>query len=79
MPKKQKPIDALMDAMDRCAMARGEATWTNGYRTASGKLIAMSEDARLNDKEARQWEYVDSVEKGFRRLALRLLREARDA
>lgn len=72
---KQKPIDRLMAAMDRCAIARGEALWTNGYRASA----ARSEADRMHAKEMEQWKAVGLAEEAFRRLALRLLREARNA
>lgn len=67
------PIVRLMAAMDRCAVAQGEANWTNGYRAAKGS----PEEARLYAKEVRQWGRVTIEQRNFRRLALRLLREAR--
>jgi hypothetical protein len=75
MSKKLKPIERLMVAMDRCALARGEAQWTNGYRAAA----AGTEEARLYPREQAQWAVVEQEERKFRRLALRLLREARHA
>lgn len=70
----QKPtaLERLMAAMDRCAVARGEAMWTNGYRAAKGAPA----EGRLWAKEQRQWERVHQTDAAFRRLALRLLREA---
>jgi hypothetical protein len=76
MPRKQKHptrVERLMAAMDRCAIARGEAQWTNGYRAAKGG----AEEARLHPKEQLQWEEVGRQEAAFRRLAARLLRSAR--
>lgn len=77
-PKQQKPIDRLMMAMDDCAIARGNACWTQGYR-ARREHHESADDAeavRLRAKETSQWVRVDQVEKSFRRLALKLLREA---
>lgn len=79
MRKPMKPIDRLLTAMDRCAVARGEANWTNGYRAAkeafqTGNLT--EEHQRLHAKEGRQWQHVDRVEQAFRKLAQRVLREA---
>lgn len=71
--KQPTPIARLMAAMDRCAIARGEAQWTNGYRAAKGG----AEEARLHPKEQRQWQNVERTEAAFRRLAARLLRAAR--
>lgn len=81
MRKKLTPIERLMVAMDACACARGEAQWTNGYRAAKGNegRVLTPEQARLWDKEQRQWRYVGSVENTFRRIVQRLLREARNA
>lgn len=73
--KKPTPVERLMAAMDRCALARGEAQWTNGYRTAKGGR--HPDEARLYEKEQRQWQAVGHSEQAFRRLASRLLREAR--
>lgn len=75
---KQKPIDRLMAAMDRCAIARGEAMWTNGYRNAIANYDG-AQWARWHDREKQQWKNVERDEAAFRRLALRLLREARHA
>jgi hypothetical protein len=73
---KQKPIDRLMAAMDACAIARGEAQWTLGYRTRFEALAHDKLEAdRLCAKNLRQWQDVERVERKFRRLALRLLRE----
>jgi hypothetical protein len=69
-----RPIDRLMAAMDRCAVARGEAQWTNGYRTGT---LKGGEQDRLWPKEQAQFREVESAEKNFRRLAMRLLRGAR--
>jgi hypothetical protein len=77
MSRKQKPpIERLVAAMDLCAGARGEAQWTNGYRTGAVGVGSL-ESERLYAKEQRQWAYVDVADKKFRRLAARLLREAR--
>jgi len=78
MPERLKPIDKLMAAMDRCAIARGEAQWTHGYRTGIVKTDPTQGD-RLWERERAQWEKCGAVENRFRRLAKRLLREARDA
>ena len=69
---KPKPIDRLLAAMDRCAVARGEAQWTHGYRAAKGEPTA----SELWAKEQAQWKRVDETERAFRRVAVRLLREA---
>lgn len=75
---KAKPIDVLMREMDACAIARGEAQWTNGYRVAKGALIdSQPEGARLYAKERDQWGTVEHAEKRFRRIALRVLAEVR--
>lgn len=79
MRPKPKPIDRLMEAMDRCAIARGEAQWTHGYRTAvfaSRPSVGESEADRLWERERRQFAYCGRAERAFRRLAMRLLREA---
>lgn len=78
--KRRKPIERLMAAMDRCALARGEVQWTHGYRTAKGAhkallLAASPEDRELYLKEQRQWKEVDRAEKAYKRLALQILNE----
>ena len=70
---KAKPIDRLMAAMDDCARARAEANWTNGYRAS--KQGDPTEESRLYEKEQQQWAACERVEKRFRRVAMRLLRE----
>jgi hypothetical protein len=66
-----------MREMDACAIARGEAQWTNGYRAAKGALIDTTpEGARLYAKEMDQWNTVSHVERRFYRLALKALRDA---
>lgn len=76
--RKQKPIDRLMAAMDACAIARGEAQWTNGYRTAyvKAKDYKEPEADRLYAKQELQLVRAAVSEIKFRRLALRLLRES---
>lgn len=69
------PADRLHDAMDRCAMARGEAQYTFGYRAAS---YEATQD-KLWDKERKQWQDVDRAEAAFRRVVQSVLREARRA
>jgi hypothetical protein len=67
-----------MGAMDECAIARGEAQWTNGYRAAMGGTHAATpEDERLYEKEQAAWKVVGQREAAFRRLAQRIIREAR--
>lgn len=70
---KVTDIDRLMAAMDRCALARGEALWTNGYRTGTTK---PGEEERLFAKEQAQHRASELAERNFRKLALRLLRKA---
>lgn len=81
MRPKLTSIERLMLAMDRCALARAQAQWTNGYRAArDGADPAFregSEGARMWAEEQAQWKAVDRVERQFRRTAARLLREAR--
>lgn len=81
MPTKTTPrvqraraLAKLMAAMDRCAIARGEAQWMNGYRAKAG---VNSEDSRLYAKEQAQWREVDLADAAFRRLAIRVLRSGR--
>ena len=78
---KRKPIDLLMAAMDRCAMTRGNAQWTQGYRARYEREMGHEhpEAARLRTRENHEWELNGEAEKAFRRLAMRLLREAATA
>jgi hypothetical protein len=74
--KKPTPVERLVAAMDRCAVARGEAQWTNGYR--AGRLaMDHAESDRLYSKEMFQWKAVVNAERAFRRLAQRIIAEAR--
>ena len=50
----------LWQAIDRACAARGEAQWTNGYRTGAGK--PLQEDERLYQRETSQW--ADCVKMG---------------
>jgi hypothetical protein len=70
--KKSKPIERLMEAMDDCARARGETMYTLGWRSAKGEPVSSS----LFEKQRAHWRDVTKVESSFRRLAMRLLREA---
>ena len=74
--KRVSPAERLRAAMDRCAVARGEAQWTNGYRAAKEPMLSQAEADRLYAKEQAQWKEVERVQNAFRRLALRVLREA---
>lgn len=78
-PKKPTPIERLVAAMERCARNKGEAQWTNGYRTAYSQDAKRhaAEETRLYNKEMAQWTLVAEAQAAFRLLALRLLREAR--
>lgn len=73
MSAKPKPIDRLMAAMSRYALARGDALWTQGYRAAKGE----PNESQLYAKEMRQWDAAGRAESAFRKLALRLLRDAK--
>ena len=72
---KKTPVERLMEAMDGCAVARGEAQWMNGYRTALRKSNP-AEAERLWAKEQTRWKIVDEAERAYRRLAQRVIREA---
>lgn len=78
MPSKCKPTptECLMAAMDRCATARGEAQWTNGYRAGAQSDFDV-DGLRLHGKEMEQWQGVERAEAAFRRLAQRLTRGSR--
>ena len=71
--KRLTPVRRLELAMDRCALARSEVNWTNGYRAAKG--YTEPEDARLFEKEMAQWKNVERADAAFCRLAQRVLRE----
>lgn len=82
MNRKQKqptPVQRLVAAMDRCAVARGEAQWTHGYRSRfeATPNHDTAEADRLAERNMKQWVMVDAAERNFQRLAARLLREAR--
>lgn len=92
MPSRKRkarvsPVVRLMAAMDRCALARGEAQWVNGYRahyegclTLQSGREAVERDAethRLRVKENQQWARVTLAEAAFKRLAQRIPRKAR--
>ena len=72
MAKKLTPVQRLMAGMIECALAHGEAQWTNGYR--SGNSIAES---KLLLKEQAQWGRSAMVEAQFKKLCQCVLREAR--
>lgn len=72
MAEKLTLVQRLMAGMDSCALARGRANWTNGYRT--GK---PSEEENLYPREREEWKRCDVEEERFRRLCQRVLREAR--
>lgn len=81
MAEKLTPIEKLMQYMDACARARGEASFTQGYRALyeNGSLDTAHNDAeakRLYEKEQNQWKYCAVVEARFRRYAQHLLRKA---
>lgn len=58
----------LRAAVDRACIARGEAQWTNGYRTGALRYIASDEDNRLYRKEMEQFERCGTAEKTVERL-----------
>jgi len=53
--------ERLRVAIDRACLARGEAQWTNGYRSAkySGRV---ADDPQLYAKEMAQWKNCGRVE-----------------
>ena len=60
MPKKPDPVSRarirLRQAIDRACIARGEAQWTNGYRTGRSGFIGRDhEDDRMYRKEQAQF------------------------
>lgn len=75
----------LVLAMSRCALAYGEAQWTNGYRAAyeawaRGLTVrgakVEAEQKRLHEKEMKQWERVADVDAEFERIAREVLERA---
>ena len=70
--KRQSPVDRIMAGMERCAHARGEAQWCNGYRTGR-----PDREESLFAKE--QWlrGHAGREHLRFKRLVQRVLREAR--
>ena len=71
LTKQQLAVLRLLNAMDACAIARGEAQWTNGYRAATSQF----ERDRMHVKELHQWQHFEKMEAKFKRLAQRLMRE----
>jgi hypothetical protein len=69
--KSVTPIERLMNAMDDCAIARGGAMYINGLRAGNPN------DPKLLQEEMERWRVMDRAEARFRRVALRVLREAR--
>ena len=69
-------VERLMRKAYECAVACGEAQWTNGYRASAEKYLSSSESKSLWEKEQAQWIEVDRLDAQFRRLAVRLIREA---
>ena len=64
-------VERLVDSMDMCAVARGEAQWTNGYRAAKGEAA----EPHLYEKEKDWFREVGRRERRFRNLAKRALLE----
>lgn len=58
MSRKQKPIEQLMAALDRC------------------ELLRIDYAIRTGPGDAEAWQRYEVAESAFRRLALKLLREA---
>lgn len=85
MAEKPTAVEKLMQYMDACCLARGAASFTQGYRArfeADMKRMSLGADdeaeaKRLYEKEKNQWKYCAVVEARFRSAAQRLLREAR--
>lgn len=75
-------VERLVMAMDRCALTRGEAQWTNGYRArfeADIKRMSLTgadnaEAERLYEKQQRQWAENAKAEKRFKRIAQEVVR-----
>ena len=74
--EKVSPVARLVAAMDRCAVARSNASWTQGYRSREKNKV---EEARLYAKELVLWRTVTNADLAFTRLAQRVIREARKA
>lgn len=69
---KLTAVERLMQGMDECARARGEAQWTNGYRAGNPQ-----KEKALHEKEMMQWKHVGECEAKFKRLCARVLSEVR--
>ena len=75
----------LLRAADRACIARAEAQWTNGYRSAredrrkaaENVLEFNAEGSRLYAKEQQQWKHAGRVEGQMRRVFQAVLRDAR--
>ena len=71
--RKPSAIKQLMAALDEVARTQGGAEWINGYRAGAGE----PDESRLHGTEMMRWENVGEANDAFRRLALKLLREAK--
>ena len=81
---ERKARQALLAAMDRACIARGQAQWTNGYRAGRGTCSRdYDEDGRLFNKEQAQFKLCDVLERQVSRaiaayaLAVRDTKKAR--
>lgn len=72
MRETKTPVERLVEAMELCAFARGEAQWINGYRAGRPQ-----QEAEYYHREREWWGKVEREERNFRRLAAKLTREAR--
>lgn len=79
MADVMNPADRIIAAADKCAVARGEAMWTDGYRARyEAGAHDPAEAQRLYEKSLAQWREVARLDKQLRRIVLRALREARN-
>lgn len=72
MPRKKTPLQRLVDACDAHARAVGEAEYMSGYRVGIKDV-----DGKMFQAHSARWERAARAERAFRRLAAKLLREAR--
>lgn len=75
-PVKHTPqtlLIALLGAAETCAKVRGHAQWLNGYR--AGKQ--SDEEDCLWEEERARWRAVADADAAFRRVAQRVIRQAR--
>ena len=75
--KKKKPSERILAAIDVYALARAEATWTNGYRARfeADPGYNTTEASRLYEKQEAQWVQAHISLDRLQRTIMRVLRE----